>query len=111
MADYANGKEELKRNAPKPPAAKPPKALPKAPASNPNQGKVPAYLTKFKEEAKQKEEDNKGPILLPGQPRGTKLMPESERLQTLKDLEDNKKHVNELLVKMPISMATQSLHR
>ena len=35
-------------------------------------------------------------------------MPESERLQTLTDLEENKKKVNLLLQKMPISM--QSLH-
>ena len=52
MADVANGKEENKRTAPKPPAAKPPKAVAKAQAPAPNQGKVPAYLTKFKEEAK-----------------------------------------------------------
>ena len=45
---------------------------------------------------------------VPGQPPGTKLMPESERLQTLTDLEENKKKVNLLLQKMPISM--QSLH-
>ena len=44
-----------------------------------------------------------------GQPPGTKLMPEDERLKTLEDLKANKKTVQEMLMKMPISMATQSL--
>ena len=46
--------KEAKRPVPKQPVAKPPKSVPKAPTA-PNQGKVPAYLSKFKEEAKQKE--------------------------------------------------------
>ena len=41
-----------------------------------------------------------------GQPPGTKLMPEEERLKTLEDLIKNKKVVNDLLMKLPISMQT-----
>jgi len=42
--------------------------------------------------------------MVPGQPPGTKLMPEEERLATLMDLEGNKKELNDALMKMPISM-------
>jgi hypothetical protein len=62
MADQANGKEEVKRSAKLPPAAsaKPPKAT--APQNSaPNQGRVPKYIEKFKEEAKQKRESSRGP--------------------------------------------------
>ena len=36
-------------------------------------------------------------------------MPEEERLETLKELKNNKKTVQDMLMKMPISMATMSL--
>ena len=39
-------------------------------------------------------------------PPGTKLMPEDQRLKTLVDLEENKKKVNDMLNKMPITMKT-----
>ena len=38
-------------------------------------------------------------------------MPEEERLETLRDLEANKKDINDALMKMPISMASQGLQR
>lgn len=96
MADSANGREETKKPSVKLPpvaSARPPKAASKPVVAAPNQGKMPKYLEKYKEEAKQKQDDldYKKNSRIPGQPPGTKLMDESERLQTLKDLEDNKK--------------------
>ena len=82
-----------------------PKANPDPPESK-NFGKVPKYLQKYNEEAKQKEDEiaAKKAAMVPGQPPGTKLMPEEERLATLMDLEGNKKELNDALMKMPISM-------
>lgn len=71
---------------------KKPKANPDPP-ENKNFGKVPKYLQKYNEEAKEKADAiaaHKASII-PNQPPGTKLMPEDERLETLKDLEQNKK--------------------
>ena len=48
---------------------------------------------------------------LRNQPPGTVLMEESERLATLEDLEKNKIEINNILMKMPISMRTESLRR
>ena len=52
MADKANGKEEQKKPSKPPVAAKPPKVA--APQKQHEAGKVPKYLEKYKEEAKQK---------------------------------------------------------
>lgn len=38
-------------------------------------------------------------------------MPEEERIKTLADLEKNKRDVNDLLAKMPISMQTATMQR
>ena len=76
------------------------------PPENKNFGKVPKYLQKFNEEAKEKQDAiaAQKAAIIPGQPPGTKLMPEEERLATLRDLEQNKKDINDALMKMPISM-------
>ena len=90
-----------KANAPRPPTN--PQAQKKPPLNNPatalqaatndkdkNFGKVPKYLQKYKEEAKIQEgeraEAQRQADILRNQPPGTKLMPEPERLATLKDL-------------------------
>ena len=39
------------------------------------------------------------------------MIPEDERLATLNDLMTNKARVNEILMKMPISMRTDSLRK
>lgn len=81
------------------------------PKKTDNFGKVPKYLEKYKEEAKEKSDiiEAKKELKKSGAPPGTKLMPEEERLQTLKDLEENKKKVEEILNKMPISMQSLNL--
>ena len=96
-----------------PPRAAPAKSGPGGlpPKNKDNFGKVPKYLEKFKEEAKEKSDviEAKKAAKMAGCPPGTKLMPEEERLQTLADLEDNKKNVNAMLMKMPISMQSLNL--
>jgi hypothetical protein len=37
------------------------------------------------------------------------LIPESERIQTLTDLKNNREQINQILAKMPISMRTEHL--
>ena len=39
-------------------------------------------------------------------PPGTRLMPDEERLETLKDLKDSKKEINTALEKMPVVSRT-----
>ena len=123
-AFIANGKlpqEELKNSdSTQGPSRKqnlPPKMPPKRPkvnadpTENKNFGKLPKYLQKYNEEAKEKQDTiaAKKAAVIPGQPPGTKLMDEEERLATLRDLEQNKKDINTALMKMPISMQSLSL--
>ena len=110
MVDIANGKkEEGKRQ----PAPKLPPRMPKGTHESKNFGKVPKYLEKFKEEAKAKEDAiaEEKARKLQNQPPGTRLLPEDERLKTLEDLKANKIKVNDLLMKMPISMRTENLRK
>ncbi len=44
-------------------------------------------------------------------PPGTRLMGEDERLQTLADLHQTKKEVNQLLERLPIANRTQAAER
>jgi len=44
-------------------------------------------------------------------PAGTKILPEEERIQTLENLERNKKEITRILMQMPISMRTDSLRK
>ena len=76
-----------------------------------NYGKVPQYINKF---AKQKEQmaiqrmidEEKAKI-----PPGTRLMPESERLETLKELKDSKRELQNALEKLPVVSRTQHMER
>ena len=44
-------------------------------------------------------------------PPGTRLMPEDERLETLKDLIDSKKEVNSVLERLPVVSKTLTMER
>lgn len=44
-------------------------------------------------------------------PPGTRLMPEDERLETLKDLIESKKEVNSALERLPVVSKTLSMER
>ena len=76
-----------------------------------NYGKVPRYINKF---AKQKEdiaiqrmvEEEKAKI-----PPGTRLMPESERLETLQELKDSRREINNAIEKLPVVSRTQHMEK
>ena len=77
--------------------------------SNKNYGKVPGYLKKYN---KQRDMENDRKLQMEADkdvPAGCKRMDEQERLATLRDLEANKKDVNTMLEKMPISMRTHAM--
>ena len=44
-------------------------------------------------------------------PPGTRLMPDEERLETLKDLEDSKKEINNALNKLPVVLRTMAAEK
>ena len=81
------------------------------PPKTPNYGKTPKYLHKFKEEAKQKEERKIEEKAAKQRPPGTRVLPESERIQTLEKLQRNKGEVLKILNQLPISMRTESLRQ
>ena len=81
------------------------------PPKTPNYGKTPKYIAKFKEEAKCKEDARMEAKAARHRPAGTKILPESERIETLESLEKNKREVTRMLMTMPISMRTESLKK
>ena len=74
-----------------------------------NFGKVPKYLNKYNDQRKEEEEFRARMEADKDVPAGCKRMAEEERLDTLRDLENNKREVNCLLEKMPISMRTHAM--
>ena len=84
---------------------------PDLPPKTPNYGKTPEYIQKFKEEAKQKEDERLEAKAAKTRPPGTRVIDEKERVETLEQLEKNKKEVNKILMQMPISMRTESLRK
>ena len=78
---------------------------------NKNYGKVPNYLNKYKnqreEEAKQKAEQEE----MSKHPPGTRLMPENERLETLRDLKESIVETNRQLETMPVAARSQKIEK
>lgn len=85
-----------------------------------NFGKTPEYLQKYKKDAEDKKEFlynkiynislfSKRKAEEAKYPKGTRLISEEERLETLHSLENSKKEIITLLEKMPISMKTITL--
>jgi len=72
-------------------------------------GKTPEYLKQYKlEDERRKEYEN----LLKEQatyPKGTRLLPESERLQTLNDLIASKKEIENIIERMPITNRSMAI--
>ena len=71
-----------------------------------NYGNVPSYLKKYN---KQRENENVQKMIEEERakiPAGTRLMPDEERLETLKDLEESRKEVNIALEKLPVVSRT-----
>jgi len=76
-----------------------------------NYGRVPNYLNKFNRE---REEDAIRKMVEEERsrmPPGTRLMPEEERLETLKDLQDSYKEVNNTLEKLPVISKTLAMEK
>jgi uncharacterized protein YeaC (DUF1315 family) len=72
-------------------------------------GKVPLYIKKYELEREMKKEEMKKMEEMAKYPKGTKLLTEEERLNTLNGLIENKKEINNKLEKMPITTRTNSI--
>lgn len=74
-----------------------------------NFGKVPLYIKKYELEREMKKEEMKKMEEMAKYPKGTKLLTEEERLNTLNGLIENKKEISNKLEKMPITTRTNSI--
>ena len=72
-------------------------------------GKVPNYIKKYELEREIKKEEIKRQEEAAKYPKGTKLLTEEERLNTLNGLIENKKQIMNQLEKMPITTRTNSV--
>ena len=72
-------------------------------------GKVPNYIKKYELEREIKKEERKRKEEASKYPKGTKLLTEEERLNTLNGLIENKKEITNQLEKMPITTRTNSI--
>ena len=72
-------------------------------------GKVPSYIKKYELEREIKNEEIKRREEASKYPKGTKLLTEEERLNTLNGLIRNKKELTNQLEKMPITTRTNSV--
>ena len=72
-------------------------------------GKVPAYIKKYELEREIKNEEIKRQEEASKYPKGTKLLSEEERLNTLNGLIQNKKELTNQLEKMPITTRTNAV--
>ena len=72
-------------------------------------GKVPNYIKKYELEREIKKEERKKQEEASKYPKGTKLLTEEERLNTLNGLIENKKEITNQLEKMPITTRTNSI--
>ena len=74
-------------------------------------GKVPKYLQRFnkekEEQIKQKEIDDEAAKCPPG----TRKMPEGERQDMLKELNDTKQKLEAEILKFPVSMKTMAIQK
>ena len=72
-------------------------------------GKVPSYIKKYEKEREIKNEEIKRLEEASKYPKGTKLLSEEERLNTLDGLIRNKKELTNQLERMPITTRTNSV--
>ena len=72
-------------------------------------GKVPDYIKKYELEREIKKEETKRQEEAAKYPKGTKLLTEEERVNTLNGLIENKKQIMNQLEKMPITTRTNSV--
>ena len=72
-------------------------------------GKVPDYIKKYEIEREQQKEEKKKQKEASKYPKGTKLLSEEERINTLNGLINSKKEMINILEKMPITTRTLSI--
>ena len=76
-----------------------------------NFGRVPKYLRNRKEQAQREKEAEAARAPDPNCPKGMKLMPEEERVQTLEVLQNSREEAINQLAKMPFVLETPSAKR
>ena len=76
---------------------------------NPNYGKIPKYIEKFKKKENERKENEKKEEELKKLPPGTRLLSEEERICTLENLKTSRNEVLKTLGKMPIAIKTLSM--
>lgn len=74
-----------------------------------NYGKIPDYISKYKQEVEEKKEAERRQAEEAKYPKGTRLISEEERLGTLDSLNKTKKEIESALFKLPITMRTLSM--
>ena len=79
--------------------------------ANKNYGKVPSYLNKFKNQREDAARAKAEQEEMAKHPPGTRLMPEDERQETLKDLREAKALTNEQLEKLPVVAHSGKMER
>ena len=72
-------------------------------------GKIPEYIKKYEVEREQEKKKKKRQKEAAKYPKGTKLLSEEERLNTLDGLIRNKKELTNQLERMPITTRTNSV--
>ena len=78
-------------------------------AKHKDYGKVPDYIKKYELEREIKKEEIKKQEAASKYPKGTKLLSEEERINTLNGLINSKKEMTNLLEKMPITTRTLAM--
>ena len=78
---------------------------------NKNYGKVPNYLNKYKNEREDQVKQRAIDEEMAKHPPGTRLMPESERQETLRDLNEAKDATNRELERLPIVAHSAKMER
>lgn len=79
-----------------------------------NYGKIPRYIQKYDKQREDQAVQRMIEEEKAKHPPGTRLMPEDERLETLKDLQESRKEINTAIEKMPVvsrTMAGEKLRR
>lgn len=71
-----------------------------------NYGKVPRYIQKYDRKREELHVQKMIEEERAKHPPGTRLMPEEERLETLKDLKESRKEINTAIEKMPVVSRT-----
>jgi len=90
---------------------RPPVEAPEEDGIHESFGAVPSYLRERKKRWAEAEEARLASLPDPSCPPGTRLMPEDERVETLRDLEESEKELQQMLFRIPLSATAMSLLR